>query len=97
MLDAPCSRIDMELHFPRKTNLRGIEAAKRNCNSCEFVSECLEWVLQPASRCDYGVFGGKSEDERKAIVKARDLGKAWDPVHGAKQTRPRKSRSSASA
>ncbi|MEU0857435.1 WhiB family transcriptional regulator [Streptomyces griseofuscus] len=76
MVDSPCSRVDPEVMFPAPSSLVEVTVAKSLCRACPFRNECLEWALSPASRCDYGIFGGLTEDERKALVKAKKLGKA---------------------
>ncbi|MGW0763673.1 WhiB family transcriptional regulator [Streptomyces sp. NPDC002814] len=77
MTGSPCSRIDPESMFPAPSDASGIEFAKRQvCGACHFRAECLEWALNPLSRCDYGIFGGLTADERKKLVKTRRLGKA---------------------
>ncbi len=80
MLGAPCSRIDPEFMFPMPTDVAGIEGAKAICGPCPARTECLEWALDPARRCDFGVFGGLTEDERRGMAKAR--GKALRLYYG---------------
>ena len=45
------------------------EKAKRVCMSCEVRRECLEYAL--ATREPYGIWGGLTEIERKARLRAR--------------------------
>ncbi|RSS95061.1 WhiB family transcriptional regulator [Streptomyces sp. WAC05292] len=89
MLDAPCSRIDPEVMFPAPSDALGLKIATTTCGRCSFQAECLNWALAPASRCDYGVFGGLSEDDRRALVKERKLGTADRSYYGP---RPRADR-----
>lgn len=46
--------------------------ARSICSGCTVVEQCLQFALEreTSSRVD-GFFGGKSEDERKAIIRAR--------------------------
>jgi WhiB family redox-sensing transcriptional regulator len=46
-----------------------IESAKRVCNECEVREPCLEFALE--SNQDSGVWGGTSEEERRAIRRQR--------------------------
>ncbi|KIF04166.1 hypothetical protein PL81_20370 [Streptomyces sp. RSD-27] len=90
MREAPCSRIDPELMFPAPSDLAKIEEAKSTCAECPFQIECLEWALDPASRCVFGVFGGKTEAQRKALVKKRKLGKPLRPDYGPRPAADRR-------
>lgn len=90
MLGSPCSRIDPEIMFPASCDTAGIELAKQTCGRCKFRVECQEWALDPASRCDAGVFGALSEDERKALIKDRNLGKAVRLHYGKLPPKPKR-------
>lgn len=60
-------RHDAELWFPVGTTgpaLLQTEEAKRICASCPSMDACLSWALD--SHIEFGVFGGLSEDERRA-------------------------------
>ena len=46
-----------------------IAAAKRVCGECPATDECLEYAL--ATNQDTGVWGGRSEEERRQMRKAR--------------------------
>jgi WhiB family redox-sensing transcriptional regulator len=65
---AACRKEDPELFFPVGTSgpaLEQIAEAKLVCRRCPVVSPCLEWAL--TSGQDAGVWGGMSEDERRAL------------------------------
>jgi WhiB family transcriptional regulator, redox-sensing transcriptional regulator len=69
---ARCKDEDPELFFPVGTTgpaAAQIEAAKAVCMQCEVRPECLEWAL--ATGQDAGVWGGMSEEERRALRRAR--------------------------
>ncbi len=69
---ARCKDEDPELFFPIGTTgpaAAQIEAAKAVCMECPVRIECLEWAL--ATGQDAGVWGGLSEDERRAVRRAR--------------------------
>lgn len=65
---AICRDEDPELFFPVGTSgpaLLQIAAAKTVCRRCPVVSECLAWALDSGQTA--GVWGGMSEDERRAL------------------------------
>ena len=49
------------------------EKAKRICETCPVQRECLEYAL--ATREQYGIWGGLTEIERKALLRARAAGR----------------------
>jgi WhiB family transcriptional regulator, redox-sensing transcriptional regulator len=66
--DAACRDADPELFFPIGTAgaaLRQIGEAKRICRACPAQTQCLAWALH--NRVTDGVWGGTTEDERRAI------------------------------
>lgn len=63
-----CRDEDPELFFPVGTSgpaLLQIEQAKKVCGRCPVSSECLNWALETGE--DTGVWGGMSEEERRAV------------------------------
>jgi WhiB family transcriptional regulator, redox-sensing transcriptional regulator len=65
---AACLDEEPEVFFPVGNTgpaLVQIEAAKVVCRRCEVVDTCLEWALKSGQ--DAGVWGGMSEDERRAL------------------------------
>jgi WhiB family redox-sensing transcriptional regulator len=67
---AACRDEDPELFFPVGTNgpaLAQIRKAKAVCHRCPVARECLEWAI--TSGQDAGVWGGLSEDERRALLR----------------------------
>ena len=70
--DAICRDTDPELFFPVGTTgnaLLAIDYAKRVCAQCAVTQECLEFALD--TNQDSGVWGGHSEEERRAIRRQR--------------------------
>jgi WhiB family redox-sensing transcriptional regulator len=67
---APCAQVDPDAMFPTPGDVQGLSDAKRVCASCEFTNQCLAWALAPETRANEGVFGGKSENERKRMKRA---------------------------
>ena len=45
--------------------LAQIEDAKAVCRRCEVIEVCLKWAMD--TRQDAGVWGGLSDDERRAL------------------------------
>jgi WhiB family redox-sensing transcriptional regulator len=65
---AACRDVDPELFFPIGNTgpaLMQIDEAKQVCRSCPVVDSCLKWALESGQ--DAGVWGGLSEDERRAL------------------------------
>ncbi|HET6293051.1 MAG TPA: WhiB family transcriptional regulator [Kribbella sp.] len=63
-----CVDKDPELFFPvGKTGraLEQIEEAKEVCRGCDLMDACLRWAVETGQ--DAGVWGGKSEEERRAL------------------------------
>jgi WhiB family redox-sensing transcriptional regulator len=72
---ARCKNEDPELFFPVGTSgpaAGQIAAAKSVCHRCDVRMQCLEWAL--ATGQDSGVWGGLSEEERRALRRARRRG-----------------------
>jgi WhiB family redox-sensing transcriptional regulator len=69
---ARCRDEDPELFFPIGSTgpaAMQIERAKEVCVLCEVREDCLEWAMSTGQ--DAGVWGGLSEDERRALRRAR--------------------------
>jgi WhiB family redox-sensing transcriptional regulator len=74
---AACRDEDPELFFPIGNTgpaLLQIEEAKQVCRRCDVVEECLTWALESGQ--DAGVWGGLSEDERRALKRRRQRANA---------------------
>ena len=74
---AVCRDEDPELFFPVGNSgpaLAQIADAKLVCNRCSVVTECLTWALESGQ--DAGVWGGMSEDERRALKRRNARTKA---------------------
>src|SRR5918997_5543935 len=62
-----CLDEDPELFFPIGNTgpaILQIEEAKQVCRRCEVREQCLAWALEAGQ--DHGVWGGLSEEERRA-------------------------------
>ena len=63
---------DPDLWFPLGNTgpaLLQIEDAKAVCRRCDVVDQCLQWALESGQ--DAGVWGGMSEDERRALKRRK--------------------------
>ena len=68
--DAACRHSSPELFFPIGTTglaVGEIEAAKAICAICPVQPACLQFAM--ATRQEFGIWGGTTEDERKQLVK----------------------------
>lgn len=74
LLFAACADEDPELFFPITHGGPAVaqtERAKAVCAGCPVRDECLAWALEAGM--DYGIFGGRTADERRAIPPAARL------------------------
>ena len=65
---AACLEADPELFFPIGNTgpaIAQIEEAKAVCRTCPVIETCLKWAIETGQ--DAGVWGGLSEDERRAL------------------------------
>ena len=65
--DALCAQTDPEAFFPEKGG--STNKAKSICAACPVAAACLDYAL--ANREEYGVWGGKSEPERRGLLRRR--------------------------
>jgi WhiB family redox-sensing transcriptional regulator len=74
---ASCLDEDPELFFPIGTTglaVLQIEEAKQVCRGCDVREQCLNWALEIGQ--DHGVWGGLSEEERRALKRRRARGRS---------------------
>lgn len=67
MADGICAQVDPETWFPDKGG--STREAKGICLDCSVRDACLEYALERGER--FGIWGAKSERERRAIAKER--------------------------
>lgn len=67
MADGKCREMPPETFFP--SDGVGVIRAQRVCATCPVATQCLEYAL--TNHIDHGVWGGKSERERRRILRAR--------------------------
>jgi len=78
---AACLGVDPELFFPIGSTgpaLFQIEEAKAVCRHCEVVETCLKWASESGQ--DAGIWGGLSEDERRALRRHNAPARGGAPV-----------------
>lgn len=64
---ALCAQVDTEMFFPEKGG--STREAKRICATCDVRAQCLQYALDGEER--FGIWGGKSERERRRLNRAR--------------------------
>lgn len=64
-----CGQVEGDLWFPEKGG--STADAKRICMGCPVRQICLEFALSNNER--FGIYGGKSERERRKIAKDREV------------------------
>lgn len=64
--DAACRGLDTDLWFSR--DVEGIAAARAVCARCLVRAECLAYALE--HNIDGGIWGGRTEDERRILRRA---------------------------
>lgn len=67
MADGKCREHAPETFFPRDGV--GVIVAQRICATCPVSSACLAYALD--NHIDHGVWGGKSERERRRLLRER--------------------------
>ena len=70
-LKASCRGIDVSVFYHpaaerNKARRQRIARAKMICQQCPVIAECLDHALRV--REPYGIWGGRSEDERAALL-----------------------------
>ena len=65
--DANCKGSNQDDFFPERGSSTVI--AKKICSECKVQKECLEYAVERKER--FGIWGGKSERERRAIRRER--------------------------
>ena len=63
--DALCAQTDPDAFYPEMG--ASVRQAKAVCAACPVRAECLNWALTNGER--FGVWGGRSERERRAITR----------------------------
>lgn len=70
--EAICPDADPEMFFPTAGQAPVARAAVDICTACPVVDDCLAWALDHNEK--HGVWGGKTEDERRSIRRKRRTG-----------------------
>jgi WhiB family transcriptional regulator, redox-sensing transcriptional regulator len=77
---AACRDESPDLFFPIGNTgpaLLQIEDAKAVCRRCDVIDQCLQWALESGQ--DAGVWGGMSEDERRALKRKAARTRSYTP------------------
>ncbi len=69
---ANCLGVDPDLFFPERG--ASTREAKEVCRGCVVQDECLEFALSNGEK--FGIWGGKSERERRRVRRQRALAPA---------------------
>ncbi len=69
---ANCLGVDPDLFFPERG--ASTREAKEVCRGCVVQDECLEFALSNGEK--FGIWGGKSERERRRVRRQRALERA---------------------
>jgi WhiB family redox-sensing transcriptional regulator len=77
---ARCRGVDPELFFPARG--ASTTESKAICAQCPVAAECLEYSLKHGEK--FGIWGAKSERERREIRKQRKVGRYYDWNHSAR-------------
>jgi WhiB family redox-sensing transcriptional regulator len=83
-----CRDHDPELFFPDGDEpLARVQAgtAKAVCRTCPVAGTCLAWAL--ATGQSYGVWGGLTQDERRAVLAVRAVTARFRAIDRARATR----------
>ncbi|MQA06904.1 MAG: hypothetical protein GEV07_30835 [Streptosporangiales bacterium] len=56
--------------FPEKGQ-RSSAVAKRLCETCPLMQVCRDWALAHPDKAEFGVWGGLTEHERRALHRQR--------------------------
>jgi WhiB family transcriptional regulator, redox-sensing transcriptional regulator len=73
--DAACADTDAELMFSTAAEQQLI---KRLCRRCPVATNCLLEALD--NRIEYGVWGGLTERERRALLRKHPNRSSWQPL-----------------
>ena len=64
---AACLTTDPDLFFD--SHYRAVYLAKKICETCPLIEMCAEYAMTNPEMAEYGVWGGMSESERRALRK----------------------------
>ena len=77
-LRGKCREVDGDIFFPERG--ASTRKAKAVCRRCEVQEECLEYAVNNGEK--FGIWGGLSERERRAIRKKRGLAIHEEKIKG---------------
>lgn len=65
--DRACAGIDPEVFYPDRGDSKTAKQARELCGRCPVRQPCLDWAVETRQR--WGVWGGTTPEERKAILR----------------------------
>jgi hypothetical protein len=66
--EASCSDIeDPDIFFPDPSDYAKVSLAKSVCGGCPLIMDCLETALADTDAFKWGIWGGTTPEERRAI------------------------------
>lgn len=68
---ALCTQVGGQMFFPGKGDAQTTRDAKKLCRGCEVIGECLDYAIEHRER--FGVWGGRSERERRKLMRANGV------------------------
>lgn len=71
--EAICRTADPNIFFPEDGDKDGEKKAVEICKQCPVANQCLDFALLKREKS--GIWGGKTERERRRILRARGAGK----------------------
>lgn len=69
MSAAVCAQIDPDLWFAEEGNYQASIEAKKVCQTCPVVQQCLEYAID--NNILYGIWGASTLRERQAVKRRR--------------------------
>lgn len=69
MTGAVCAQIDPDLWFAEEGNYAASIEAKKVCQTCPVVQQCLEYAID--NNILYGIWGASTLRERQAVKRRR--------------------------
>jgi WhiB family redox-sensing transcriptional regulator len=72
-LEAECRGMDPNFFFPPRGSNKQYREVVKVCQVCPVQEECLDYAIRHSIDGRYGIWGGKSERQRRLIKHERNL------------------------
>lgn len=70
----PCAEVGGEVFYTESGEysafVSSVQKIKNICGRCEIIEACLDFALDNPEATKYGIYGGKTESERRAIKRS---------------------------